>query len=561
MEILSSSIDISSTEFKQNSEYHKQLAKELKERLARVREGGGEKYRKRQEEQGKLFVRERIERLLDPGSPFLELSALAAYDLYENEGKASALSGRTSASASDGESVAPGAGIVTGIGRVSDREVMIVANDATVKGGSYFPITVKKHLRAQQIAEENHLPCLYLVDSGGAFLPLQDEVFPDVNHFGRIFYNQARMSAKKIPQIAAVMGSCTAGGAYVPAMSDEAIIVKGTGTIFLGGPPLVKAATGEDVTAEELGGADVHTRLSGVADHFAEDDDHAIEILRGIVETLTKEERGKNWLFHLSSFPPEEPLYSPEEIYGILPSTFRETYDVHEIIARLVDGSKFREFKARYGTTLVTGFARIHGYPVGIIANNGVLFSESALKATHFIELCDQRGVPLVFLQNITGFMVGREAEVGGIAKDGAKMVHAVANTRVPKLTVVIGGSFGAGNYAMSGRAYGSRFLWMWPNARISVMGGEQAANVLLTIKQDQLAREGKPAMSQEEANEFKRPILEKYENEGNPYHSTARLWDDGVIAPVDTRQVLGLALSVVLNSPVDENNFGVFRM
>ena len=541
MEIISSSIDTSSPEFQQNSEHHKHLANELKERLARVREGGGEKYRKRQEEQGKLFVRERIDRLLDPNSPFLELSALAATDLYDNEG--------------------PGAGIVTGIGRVSDREVMIVANDATVKGGSYFPMTVKKHLRAQQIAEENHLPCLYLVDSGGAFLPLQDEVFPDVNHFGRIFYNQARMSSKKIPQIAAVMGSCTAGGAYVPAMSDEAIIVKGTGTIFLGGPPLVKAATGEDVTAEELGGADVHTRLSGVADHFAEDDDHAIEILRGIVETLTKEERGKNWLFRLSSFPPEEPLYPAEEIYGILPSSFRETYDVREIIARLVDGSKFREFKARYGTTLVCGFARIHGYPVGIIANNGVLFSESALKATHFIELCDQRGVPLVFLQNITGFMVGREAEVGGIAKDGAKMVHAVATARVPKLTVVIGGSFGAGNYAMSGRAYGSRFLWMWPNARISVMGGEQAANVLLTIKQDQLAREGKPAMSQAEADEFKRPILEKYENEGNPYHSTARLWDDGVIDPVDTRQVLGLALSVVLNSPVEEQNFGVFRM
>ncbi|MCI0608903.1 MAG: methylcrotonoyl-CoA carboxylase [Anaerolineae bacterium] len=549
MEALSSSINSSSTEFKQNSEHHKGLANELKERLARVREGGGEKYRKRQEEQGKLFVRERIERLLDPNSPFLEFSTLAAWDMYEDR-------------ASDSESqAAPGAGIVTGIGRVSNREVMIVANDATVKGGSYFPMTVKKHLRAQQIAEENHLPCLYLVDSGGAFLPLQDEVFPDVNHFGRIFYNQARMSAKRIPQIAAVMGSCTAGGAYVPAMSDEAIIVKGTGTIFLGGPPLVKAATGEDVTAEELGGADVHTRLSGVADHFAEDDDHAIQILRDIVEGLTKEERRKTWLFHLSSFPPEEPLYSAEEIYGILPSTFRETYDVHEIIARLVDGSKFREFKARYGTTLVTGFARIHGYPIGIIANNGVLFSESALKATHFIELCDQRGIPLVFLQNITGFMVGREAEIGGIAKDGAKMVHAVATTRVPKLTVVIGGSFGAGNYAMSGRAYGSRFLWMWPNARISVMGGEQAANVLLTIKQDQLSREGKPAMSQAEADEFKRPILEKYEDEGNPYHSTARLWDDGVIDPVDTRQVLGLALSVVLNSPVEEHNFGVFRM
>ena len=540
METLSSSIDPSSPEFQQNAGHHRQLANELRQRLALIREGGGEKYRKRQEQQGKLFVRDRIERLLDPGSPFLELSALAAYELYDGD--------------------APGAGIVTGIGRVSNREVMIVANDATVKGGSYFPLTVRKHLRAQQIAEENYLPCLYLVDSGGAFLPLQDEVFPDVNHFGRIFYNQAQMSAKRIPQIAAVMGSCTAGGAYVPAMSDEAVIVKGTGTIFLGGPPLVKAATGEDVTAEELGGADVHTRLSGVADHFAEDDDHAIEILRGTVETLQRS-NVRTFLSTLDVAPPEEPLYPSEELYGVLPSTFKEAYDLREIIARLVDGSKFREFKARYGTTIVCGFARIHGYPVGIIANNGVLFSESALKATHFIELCDQRGIPLVFLQNITGFMVGREAEVGGIAKDGAKMVHAVATTRVPKLTVVVGGSFGAGNYAMSGRAYGSRFLWMWPNARISVMGGEQAANVLLTIKQEQLAREGKPAMTQAEADEFKRPILEKYEDEGNPYHSTARLWDDGVIDPVDTRQVLGLALSVVLNSPAQERSFGVFRM
>jgi acetyl-CoA carboxylase carboxyltransferase component len=540
MDILETSISPSDPQFLANQKHHRGLAHTLRERLAEVRQGGGEKYRKRHEAQGKLFVRDRIERLLDPGSPFLELSPLAAVGMYDLE--------------------APGAGIVTGIGRVSGREVMIVANDATVKGGSYFPMTVKKHLRAQQIAEENHLPCLYLVDSGGAFLPLQDEVFPDVNHFGRIFYNQARMSAKKIPQIAAVMGSCTAGGAYVPAMSDEAVIVKGTGTIFLGGPPLVKAATGEDVSAEELGGADVHTRLSGVADHFAEDDDHAIEILRGIVSTLQRS-NVKTALSALEVAPPEEPLYPADDLYGILPATFRETYDVREIIARLVDGSKFREFKARYGTTIVCGFARIHGYPVGVIANNGVLFSESALKATHFIELCDQRGIPLVFLQNITGFMVGRDYEAGGIAKDGAKMVHAVATTRVPKLTVVIGGSFGAGNYAMSGRAYGSRFLWMWPNARISVMGGEQAANVLLTIKQDQLQREGKPAMTQAEAEEFKRPILEKYETEGNPYHSTARLWDDGVIDPVDTRQVLGLALSVVLNSPVDEQGFGVFRM
>jgi len=551
MEIISSNLDNQSPEYEANAEHHRVLAQELKDRLALVRQGGGEKYRKRQEEQGKLFVRERIERLLDPGSPFLELSALAAWDMYDGE----------ASSASDVKSLAaPGAGIVTGIGRVSHREVMIIANDATVKGGSYFPITVKKHLRAQQIAEENYLPCLYLVDSGGAFLPLQDEVFPDVSHFGRIFYNQARMSARKIPQIAAVMGNCTAGGAYVPAMSDEAVIVKGTGTIFLAGPPLVKAATGEDVTAEELGGADVHTRLSGVADHLADDDDHAIQILRDIVETL----QPSNLQTHLSSlevFTPEDPFYATEELYGILPSTFRETYDVREIIARLVDGSKFREFKARYGTTLVCGFARIHGYPVGIIANNGVLFSESALKGTHFIELCDQRGIPLLFLQNITGFMVGREYEAGGIAKDGAKMVHAVANTHVPKLTVVIGGSFGAGNYAMNGRAYAPRFLWMWPNARISVMGGEQAANVLLTIKQDQLARESKPPLSKEEADEFKLPILEKYEHEGNPYYSTARLWDDGVIDPIDTRQVLGLALSVVLNAPMEDHDFGVFRM
>lgn len=540
METLPTTINHNSPEFKSNAEHNRALAKELKERLKIVQEGGGEKYRKRHEEQGKLFVRERIERLLDVNSPFLEIGALTAYNLYDND--------------------AASAGIITGIGRVANREVMIVANDATVKGGSYFPLTVKKHLRAQQIAEENHLPCLYLVDSGGANLPFQDEVFPDAHHFGRIFYNQARMSAKRIPQIAAVMGSCTAGGAYVPAMSDEAIIVKGAGTIFLGGPPLVKAATGEDVTAEELGGADVHTRRSGVADHFAEDDDHAIEILRSIVETLP---RGHVHT-HLSSVEvvsPAEPLYSPDELYGMLPRNAKESFDIREVIARIVDGSQFREFKARYGTTLVCGFARIHGYPVGIIANNGVLFSESALKGTHFIELCDQRGIPLIFLQNITGFMVGKEYENGGLAKDGAKMVHAVATTRVPKLTLVIGGSFGAGNYAMSGRAYGSRFMWMWPNARISVMGGEQAANVLLTIKQDQLTREGKPLLTKEEQEEFKRPLLEKYEREGSPYHSTARLWDDGIIDPADSRQVLGLALSVVLNSPVEERSFGVFRM
>ena len=455
MEILSSNLRAGSSEFKANAGFHRALAQELKDRLALARQGGGEKYRKRQEGQGKLFVRDRIDRLLDPGSPFLELSALAAWDMYD-EGSSGGTDGKSQA--------APGAGLVTGIGRVSGRQVLIVANDATVKGGSYFPLTVKKHLRAQQIAEENYLPCLYLVDSGGAFLPMQDEVFPDAFHFGRIFYNQARMSASKIPQIAAVMGYCTAGGAYVPAMSDEAVIVKGTGTIFLAGPPLVKAATGEDVTAEELGGADVHTRLSGVADHYAEDDDHAIQILRDIVETLQPVGH-KTFLSALEAVSPEGPLYPSEDLYGILPATFRETYDVREIIARLVDGSKFREFKARYGTTLVCGFAHIQGYPVGIIANNGVLFSESALKGTHFIELCDQRGIPLLFLQNITGFMVGREYEAGGIAKDGAKMVHAVANTRVPKLTVVIGGSFGAGNYAMNGRAYGPRFLWMWPNA------------------------------------------------------------------------------------------------
>ncbi len=543
MEILESRIDPGSASFQRNAAHHRALAEELRTRLEQVKQGGGEKYRRRQEAQGKLFVRERIRRLLDPGTPFLELSPLAAWEMYD---------GRAAA-----------AGIVTGIGRVSGREVMIVANDATVKGGSYYPLTVKKHLRAQRVAEENHLPCLYLVDSGGAFLPMQDEVFPDENHFGRIFYNQARMSAKGIPQIAAVMGSCTAGGAYVPAMSDEAVIVKGTGTIFLGGPPLVKAATGEEVTAEELGGADVHTRRSGVADYFAEDDDDAIRWLRDIVANLPARRGGgrPTWLDRLDLAPPEEPLYSPEEIYGVLPTTFRETYDVREIIARLVDGSKFHEFKARYGTTLVTGFARIWGYPVGIIANNGILFSESALKGAHFIELCQQRGIPLLFLQNITGFMVGKDYEAGGIAKDGAKMVHAVANARVPKLTVLIGGSFGAGNYGMAGRGYSPRFLWMWPNARISVMGGEQAANVLLTVKQDQLAREGKPPLTPEEAEAFKRPILEKYEREGNPYYSTARLWDDGILDPAQTRDVLGLALSVTLNAPIETGGFGVFRM
>ena len=546
MGVLISNANINEDGFKQNRHHHQSLAAELRERLNLVRQGGGVKYRQRQEAQGKLFVHERIDRLLDPGSPFLELSPLAGWDLYDGD--------------------APAAGIITGIGRVSDREVMIVANDATVKGGSYYPMTVKKHLRAQAIAEQNYLPCIYLVDSGGAFLPMQDEVFPDANHFGRIFYNQARMSAKGIPQIAVVMGSCTAGGAYVPAMSGETIIVKGTGTIFLGGPPLVKAATGEDVSAEELGGADVHTRLSGVADHFAEDDDHALEICRNIVAGLPKDRSASSptFLDHLEVLPPEDPLYPIDEIYSLLPQTFRETYDVHEIIARLVDGSDFREFKARYGTTLVTGFAHLHGYPVGIIANNGVLFSESALKGTHFIELCAQRGIPLIFLQNITGFMIGKEYEAGGIAKDGAKMVNAVSNAGVPKLTLITGGSFGAGNYGMAGRAYNPSFLWMWPNARISVMGGEQAASVLLTVKQDQLARQGQPPMSAEEIEAFQEPILEKYEREGSPYYSTARLWDDGVIDPAETRQVLALALAVVLNAPVSAYHspgYGVFRM
>ena len=491
MPILDSHIDPSDAVFARNRERMEQLVAELRAHMARAREGGGAKYLQRHREQGKLPVRERIERLLDPGSPFLELSPLAAFDMYEND--------------------APGAGIVTGIGRISGREALIVANDATVKGGTYYPITVKKHVRAQQVALENRLPCVYLVDSGGAFLPLQADVFPDREHFGRIFFNQARMSAERIPQIAVVMGSCTAGGAYVPAMSDETIIVKGTGTIFLGGPPLVKAATGEEVTAEELGGADVHTRLSGVADYLAEDDEHALSICREIVSTLT----GVKTL-PPDTIAPEDPKYDPAELYGIVNADIRKPYDVREIIARLVDGSHFDEFKARYGATLVTGFARVHGMLVGIIANNGVLFSESALKATHFIELCNLRGVPLVFLQNITGFIVGRQYERAGIAKDGAKMVHAVANSVVPKFTVIIGGSFGAGNYGMCGRAYEPRFLWMWPNARISVMGGEQAAEVLATVKRDQLAREGKE-FPPNEVEGLKQPILDKYEHEGSP--------------------------------------------
>ncbi|MGH9370564.1 MAG: carboxyl transferase domain-containing protein [Vicinamibacterales bacterium] len=535
MDIIETHVDPRSELFRANHDRMSALVAELRARTASIREGGGAKYLQRHRDQGKLPVRERIDKLLDAGSPFLELSPLAAWDLYDNE--------------------APAAGIVTGIGRVSGREVLVVANDATVKGGTYFPITVKKHVRAQQVALENRLPCVYLVDSGGAFLPLQAEVFPDRDHFGRIFFNQARMSAERIPQIAVVMGSCTAGGAYVPAMSDETIIVKGTGTIFLGGPPLVKAATGEEVSAEELGGADVHTRLSGVADYFAEDDEHALQLARTVVSTLNT---AKSPPPDMTS--PEDPAYDPQEIYGIVNLDTRKPYEVREIIARVVDGSRFDEFKERYGTTLVTGFARLHGYLVGLIANNGVLFSESALKATHFIELCGLRGVPLVFLQNITGFIVGRQYERAGIAKDGAKMVHAVSNCGVPRFTVMIGGSFGAGNYGMCGRAYEPRLLWMWPNARISVMGGEQAAGVLTTVKRDQLARDGRE-LSPDDESAIRAPILEKYEREGSPYYSTARLWDDGIIDPAETRQALALGLSAAFNAPIAPAGFGVLRM
>jgi 3-methylcrotonyl-CoA carboxylase beta subunit len=536
MERIPSRVRTDTEEFRENRAYHLQLVAELRERLRIVRQGGGERALRRQRQLGKLTARERIEHLLDPGSPFLELSPLAAWEMYDNE--------------------APCAGIVTGIGRVSGVECVIVANDATVKGGTYFPITVKKHLRAQEIALQNRLPCIYLVDSGGAYLPLQAEVFPDRDHFGRIFYNQARLSAEGIPQIAAVMGSCTAGGAYVPAMSDEAVIVRGTGTIFLGGPPLVKAATGEDVTAEELGGADVHARRSGVVDHYAEDDLDALRIVRTIVATLNRRKPPPQ----VDIAPPEDPYYDPEEIYGILPRDLRKPYDVREVIARIVDGSRFAEFKALYGTTLVCGFARIHGILVGIVANNGVLFIDSAEKGAHFIELCGQRRIPLVFLQNITGFIVGKQYEAAGIARAGAKMVHAVATCHVPKFTVIIGGSYGAGNYAMCGRAYEPRFLWMWPNARINVMGPEQAAGVLVTVKRDQLAREGK-TLSPEEEEAMTRPILDKYEREGNPYYSTARLWDDGILEPTQTRDALGLALSVALNAPVEGMKPGVFRM
>ncbi|SEG79674.1 3-methylcrotonyl-CoA carboxylase beta subunit [Actinacidiphila yanglinensis] len=537
---LSSAADPASEAFRANTQAHTALTATLRDKLAAARLGGGEKARARHTSRGKLLPRDRVDGLLDPGSPFLELAPLAADGMYDGQ--------------------APAAGVIAGIGRVSGREVVVVANDATVKGGTYYPITVKKHLRAQEVALDNRLPCVYLVDSGGAFLPRQDEVFPDREHFGRIFYNQATMSARGIPQIAAVMGSCTAGGAYVPAMSDEAVIVRNQGTIFLGGPPLVKAATGEVVTAEELGGGEVHSRTSGVTDHLAEDDAHALSIVRDIVATLPA--RGAPpWTVR----PAEPPAVDPAGLYGAVPADSRTPYDVREVIARLVDGSRFAEFKAEYGTTLVTGFAHVQGHPVGIVANNGILFAESALKGAHFIELCDQRGIPLLFLQNISGFMVGRQYEAGGIAKHGAKMVTAVACARVPKLTVVIGGSYGAGNYSMCGRAYSPRFLWMWPNAKISVMGGEQAASVLATVKRDQLAAAGEKWSEQAEET-FKAPIREQYETQGNAYYATARLWDDGVIDPLETRTVLGLALTACANAPLPAADptapgYGVFRM
>ncbi|MBB3016095.1 carboxyl transferase domain-containing protein [Cupriavidus alkaliphilus] len=535
MPTLESKLNARSESFKANAEAMRALVADLKAKIAKLAEGGGADARAKHLARGKLLPRERVQQLLDPGTPFLELSQLAAYDMYDD--------------------AAPGAGIITGIGRVAGQECVIVCNDATVKGGTYYPMTVKKHVRAQEIAEENHLPCIYLVDSGGANLPNQDEVFPDRDHFGRIFYNQANLSKRGIPQIAVVMGSCTAGGAYVPAMSDESIIVKNQGTIFLGGPPLVKAATGEEVSAEDLGGADVHTRLSGVADYFAQNDHHALSLARNIVQHLNRRKPDQIRLHE-----PVEPLYPVEELYGVIPTDTRKPYDVREVIARLVDGSEFDEFKARYGTTLVCGFARIWGYPVGIIANNGILFSESALKGAHFIELCCQRKIPLVFLQNITGFMVGRKYENEGIARNGAKMVTAVATAQVPKFTVIIGGSFGAGNYGMCGRAYSPRFLWMWPNARISVMGGEQAASVLATVRRDGIEARGGQWSAQEE-DAFKQPIRDQYEHQGHPYYASARLWDDGVIDPAQTRTVLGLGLSASLNAPIDEMKFGVFRM
>jgi propionyl-CoA carboxylase len=535
MQRIKSNISTQDAAFRENDRLNRQRTADLAELLGRVRQGGGEKSRQRQLDQNKMLVRDRIENLLDPGAPFLELSPLAAHEVYPDE--------------------VPAAGLVTGIGQVHGRQVMIVANDATVKGGTYYPLTVKKHLRAQEVAKENRLPCIYLVDSGGAFLPRQDEVFPDRDHFGRIFYNQATMSALDIPQISAVLGSCTAGGAYVPAMSDEVVIVKEQGTIFLGGPPLVKAATGEEVTAEELGGGDVHTRISGVADHLASDDGHALRLVRDIVENL-----GPVKTARIPCHDPEPPHYDPEELYGVVSHDPKLPFDIREVIARIVDGSRLHEFKPRYGTSLVCGFARLHGYSVGIVANNGILFSAEALKATHFIELCNARRIPLVFLQNITGFMIGKQYEHGGIAKDGAKMVNAVSNSTVPKFTVIVGGSYGAGNYGMCGRAFQPRLLFMWPQAKISVMGGEQAAGVLLTVKKDQLARRGESLDDQQE-KAIVDPILAKYETEGHAYYSSARLWDDGVIDPVQTRDVLGLGLAMSLNAPIDPVKYGVYRM
>lgn len=535
MHILTSTVDAASDSARANADAHAALADELRAKLARAALGGPEASRDRHVARGKLLPRDRVERLLDEASPFVELSPLAADDLYDDD--------------------TPAAGVIAGVGLVQGRPVMVVCNDATVKGGTYYPITVKKHLRAQEVALENALPCVYLVDSGGAFLPKQDEVFPDRDHFGRIFYNQANLSARRIPQIAAVMGSCTAGGAYVPAMSDETVIVRNQGTIFLGGPPLVKAAIGEVVTPEELGGGELHSRHSGVTDHLAEDDEHALELVRDIVATLPRLP-DRAWAVR----EPREPAVDPSTLTAVVPVDVQQPYDVREVIARLVDGSEFHEFKREYGDTLVTGFAWIDGHPVGIVANNGVLFSESAMKGAHFIELCDQRGIPLVFLQNISGFMVGRDAESGGIAKHGAKMVTAVATTRVPKFTVVIGGSFGAGNYSMCGRAYSPRFLWMWPNARISVMGGEQAASVLSTVKRDQLAVRGEQ-WSAEAEEAFKAPVRDQYESQGSPYHSTSRLWDDGIIEPGDTRTVLALALELASRTPLPEPRFGLFRM
>ncbi len=533
--ILKSSINRNSPEYKSNSDAMTALVADLKQKVSLIIQGGNEKARAKHTGRNKLLPRERIRRLLDAGAPFLELSQFAAWGMYNNE--------------------VPAAGIITGIGRVAGQECVIIANDATVKGGSYFPLTVKKHLRAQEIAEENHLPCIYLVDSGGANLPEQDEVFPDSKHFGRIFYNQANMSAKEIPQIAVVMGSCTAGGAYVPAMADESIIVKNQGTIFLGGPPLVKAATGEVVSAEDLGGADVHCRISGVTDHYALNDVHALGITRRIVKSLNRVKRPD-----LEIRKPMEPLYDPTELYGVVPADIRKPYDVREVIARIVDGSMFDEFKKLYGETMVCGFAHIFGYPVGILANNGILFSESAIKGAHFVQICSQRGIPLIFLQNISGFMVGSKYEAGGIAKDGAKLVTAVACSRVPRFTVIIGGSFGAGNYGMCGRGYSPRFLWMWPNARISVMGGEQAANVLAQVKRDSMEFRGE-TWSKEEEEAFKKPIREQYETQGHPYYASARLWDDGIIDPADTRMVLGLGISASLNAPIEKTKFGIFRM